>query len=568
MFSFFSSIASKLTDSNNSAKHDNDDDYVYNKHAQVTSIDASSKPMFNLPVISVDFVSREIDIMSEKKATGLDDISCKLLKLAKPVIVNSLTQIMNLSLKSGVFPNAWKEAKVIPLHKGGDLSVNNFRPIAILPIVSKIIEKAVHKHLYSYLSEHNIINENQSGFRPSHSTETCLINLVNDWSNNMNAGNMTGVAFIDLRKAFDTVNHNILLSKLQNLGASVSALSWFNSYLKCRTQRVHFKDSLSNSCFVSTGVPQGSVLGPLFFIIFINSMSNVISHGKISMYADDTTLSVSGNDAHAISSKLTSDLHAVMNWLKKNKLVLNTDKTNIMLIGTGAKLKNANDFSVFIDGQELERVNKAKCLGVLIDDKLKWHNQVNSIVQKVFCKIGILRRLKPYLDVNTLNMIFKSFVQPIFDYCNITWYGRFKDDISKLDVIYKRCARIILGVNYFTSSDFMFKVLGWERLQTRNEYFKALMMYKSLNGLVPHYLATMFKYISTTHNVNTRQATAGQLALPPLSNGYDIDCFKSSFMYNGVKLWNDIDIEIRNSVNVQSFKQKYKSVYFTGLVKQ
>ena len=134
--------------------------------------------------------------------------------------------------------------------------------------------------------------------------------------------------------------------------------------------------------------------------------------------------------------------------------------------------------------------------------------------------------------------------------------------MSKLDVLHKRCARIILGVNYYTSSDFMFNTLGWERLQARNDYFKALMIYKSLNGLAPSYLTTMFNHVSTTHNINTRQATAGQLALPPLCNGHDIECFKSSFIYNGVKLWNNIDAEIKNSPNVQTFKRKYKSVYF------
>lgn len=281
------------------------------------------------------------------------------------------------------------------------------------------------------------------------------------------------------------------------------------------------------------------------------------------MYADGTTLSVTGSDAKDISNKLTSDLRGVMCWLKKNKMFLNTDKTNVMLIGTGAKLRNVNvnDFNV-IDEQDLKRVTKAKCLGVLIDYKLRWHNQVNSVIQKLFLKIGLIRRLKPYLDISILNMLFKSLVQPIFDYCNVTWFGRFNDDIQKLNVLHKRCARIILGVNYFTSSDLMFNILGWERLQTRNNYFKALMMYKSLNGLAPNYLANRFKCISTTHNVNTRQATAGQLALPPLSNGNDLECFKSSFMYSGVKLWNDIDPEIRNSVNVHIFKQQYKSVYF------
>ena len=197
----------------------------------------------------------------------------------------------------------------------------------------------------------------------------------------MNCGSMTGVAFIDLRKAFDTVNHDILIRKLHELGVSYSALKWLKSYLSCRSQKVCFKDCLSESIKISTGVPQGSILGPLFFIIFINSMNKAISHGKISMYADDTTLSVSGNNVGEISTKLTSDLHGIMYWLKRNKLFLNTDKTNIMLIGTNGKLRNVNedDFHVVINNEDIREVKKAKCLGVLIDNELKWHKQVNSV---------------------------------------------------------------------------------------------------------------------------------------------------------------------------------------------
>ena len=235
-----------------------------------------------------------------------------------------------------------------------------------------------------------------------------------------------------------------------------------------------------------------------------------------------------------------------------------------MLIGTGAKLRKIqnNEFSVNIDGKELDHVTKAKCLGVVIDKELRWHCQVNKVIQNVFCKIALIRRLKPYLDFNTLSVLFKSFIQPLFDYCSIAWYGRFRDDCAKLDVLHKRCARIILGVNYLTFSDFMFQVLGWERLQIRNDYFKSLLMHKALNGLAPEYISSMFNYVNATHTRQTRQATAGQLSLPPLCNGNDIECFKSSFAYNGVKMWNTIDVQLRNSDNVQVFKQQYKSTYF------
>ena len=185
---------------------------------------------------------------------------------------------------------------------------NNYRPISILACASKILERAVHNHMYSFLIDNHLLNPNQSGFRPHHSTETCLTDMIDNWLCNMNEGKMTGVAFIDLRKAFDTVNHTILLQKLHDIGATSVTLKWFESYLTGRVQQVFFKKTLSDALDVDTGVPQGSILGPLLFIIFINSMSSVIQHGDIFMYADDTTLCVSGNYVSDIVIKLESDL--------------------------------------------------------------------------------------------------------------------------------------------------------------------------------------------------------------------------------------------------------------------
>lgn len=562
----FTNVANVLSESDSTINHSNDANVCINLYDNYVDVNSVDKPKLFLPCITPDFVNDEIKNLCTKKATGLDDISCKILKIARPIIIDRLTYIMNLSLSSGCFPDVWKVAKVVPLHKGGDLnSINNFRPISILSCVSKIIEKAVHKHVYSFLSEHDMINQNQSGFRPFHSTETSLIDMVDDWLTNMNSGKMSGVAFIDLRKAFDTVNHDILLNKLHELGATDCTIKWFQSYLSHRKQHVCFKGVMSQSRYVNTGVPQGSILGPLLFIIFINNMCNVIKYGKMSMYADDTTLSVSGDNVVDICSKLEYDLEALANWLRQNKLFLNTDKTKVMLIGTGAKLRNVNvnDFSICIGDITLERVHSYKCLGVLVDDELNWHKQVNNVIRNVFCKLALLRRLKPYLDTNTLNVLYKALIQPHFDYCSVPWYGRFKEDCKKLDVIQKRCARVILSADFLTPSVYMFNKLGWESLSDRNDYFKALMMYKSLNNIAPCYLSKKFNYVRDNHNCNTRQAAAGQLAFPPLNHRNDLECFKNSFSYSGVQLWNFINPIVRNSNDMQSFKSVYKNYYFT-----
>ena len=245
---------------------------------------------------------------------------------------------------------------------------------------------------------------------------------------------MTGVAFIDLRKAFDTVNHEILIDKLRVIGASSITLKWFKSYLSNRIQRVSYNEVVSDALPISTGVPQGSILGPLLFLIFINDIPNVIKHGKISMYADDTTLYVSDKDVNVISKKLTEDIRAITTWLRMNTLFLNIDKTNIMLVGSSSRLRSVQDdeFTVMVNGLKLDRVRKAKCLGVLIDDELLWHKQVNGVTQKLFCKIALLRRLSVFLDSSTMNILYKSLVQPHFDYCSVIWFGRFIEDVHKL----------------------------------------------------------------------------------------------------------------------------------------
>ena len=335
----FTSVASKLIG----------DDGNCNDNVLLNVINDSGNdniPCLEMPSISFNFVDKEIRTMCANKATGLDEISCKILKLARPIIVESLTYILNLSLSTGIFPKVWKQAKVTPLHKSGALNdTNNYRPISILSVVSKILERAVHNHLYSYVSQNSVLNVHQSGFRPGHSTETSLVDMVDDWLDNINSGKMTGVAFIDLRKAFDTVNHSMLIKKIRDIGASDVTVNWFESYLSERTQKVCFKGTISESLPLSTGVPQGSILGPLLFLIFINDMANVVTHGKITMYADDTTLYTSGNDVNLISKQLTEDLVAIKRWLRANKLFLNTDKTNVMLIGTGSKLRNVDNDS-------------------------------------------------------------------------------------------------------------------------------------------------------------------------------------------------------------------------------
>ena len=270
----------------------------------------------------------------------------------------SLTHIINLSIRCGYFPDEWKISKVLPLYKEDIKSdPNNYRPISILPVVSKIIEKVIFKQLYEYLTHNNLLTVSQHGFRPMHSTLTALLEATNNWYLNIDDGLINSVLFLDLKKAFDTVDHSILLKKLQLYGLDPHAVQWFKSYLSNRFQSTYVNGTLSDYLPVSCGVPQGSVLGPLLFLIYINDLQECELSSSALMYADDTSLTLSAYDPATLEEKLNKDLDEVQKWLKSNKLTLNVKKTKYMIIGSHYQLRNLNDdLNVTVNSQQLTQV--------------------------------------------------------------------------------------------------------------------------------------------------------------------------------------------------------------------
>ena len=291
----------------------NDNNYISNQPKR-------EEDDFNFTPVNDELVYKIINSLQISKACGLDGIGAKPLKMSIQSIVPFITKFINQSFSQGIYPDEWKCAKVLPVHKKGDTSdLNNYRPISILPTISKVVEKIAHQQLYKYLTERFILNKAQFGFRPGHSTTAALASMTDTWFEAIDNGQLVCAIFLDLRRAFDSVNIGILLTKLQNMGCSDKTLEWFNSYLNLRSQHVKYKQSISGGKTISIGVPQGSILGPLLFLILINDLPNVIKSGQITMYADDTTLFICGTNLQDMKEKIQEDINAVNTWLKLNK---------------------------------------------------------------------------------------------------------------------------------------------------------------------------------------------------------------------------------------------------------
>lgn len=293
--SYYATIGSKLDQIFSSGS-------VVSDHFQSLSMPQK----FSFQPIEVSSIAKQLSSLQSKKASGLDNIPSRLLKVAAHSLAPSITYLFNLSLSNGVFPSEWKMAKVSPLCKyDARVNVGNYHPISILPIIGKIFEKEVHKQLYQYLLSNDFFHPCQHGFRANRSTQTALIKVTDEWLSNMDKVLVTGVVFLELAKAFDAVKHDFLIDKFQFLGINGKELDWFTSYLRNRYQCVYYNETLSSPHLIDIGVPQGSVLGHLLFLIYVNSSPSCVQNSLLNMFADDTAIYYSGSTTQEVAVSLT-----------------------------------------------------------------------------------------------------------------------------------------------------------------------------------------------------------------------------------------------------------------------
>ena len=317
--------------------------------------------------------------LKKKSSSGPDIFNNNVVLMAVELLADPLCYIYNLSINAGIFPDKLKIAKVIPIFKKGDKSeISNYRPISLLSVFSKVFEKIVVKRIISFLSKYAIISDNQFGFRPNHSTTTALLStIIDEIYNSIDDNNFVLGIFFDISKAFDCVNHKILLAKLFHYGIRGQLNKWFESYLHNRSQYTSVNGASSSLDSISCGVPQGSVLGPLLFIIFINDIALLKPiKSLIKMFADDTNLFITGNNLVNIEQKANVAVNLISQWMLANKLALNIDKTYFMLFQPKSKNNLVITLNINLNGIILKQVHSAKFLGVIIDDRLEWKDHI------------------------------------------------------------------------------------------------------------------------------------------------------------------------------------------------
>ena len=398
---------------------------------------------FELQPVSSEDCLKLINCLQTNKSTGPDTIPPSILKCAKPIIAPPLANIINSSVYTSCFPSNWKQTWVKPLFKGGDKELlANYRPISLLPITSKLIEQVVRSQLTTHLEENKLIHPLQSGFRQRYSIATTLLRTTNDWYRALDTGLYVGVLFLDVSKAFDTVDHGLLLSKLSSYGVSQSSLQWFRSYLSDRLQSTVIDGVKSLPLSIRAGVPQGSVLGPNLFSIFISDLPTACcSDCTTVLFADDTTIYVVGSSVTNISQTLSSTLRNCSQWMSKNQLQLNLQKTKYMLLHS---VRRNPPLTVELQNTPIEQVTCFKFLGVNINEHLSWDNHIASITNMVSRNINLLRRMSWFLPRPAMLLFYNSYILPLFDYCDVVWNCCTDVQASKLERLQNYAGCIIL----------------------------------------------------------------------------------------------------------------------------
>ena len=512
-----------------------------------------------------DEISKIIDALDLKKSEGPNGIPVFLLKIFKQFFSLWLSKLVNLCFETGIFPDLLKLAKVQPLHKKeSKLNYLNYRPISILSVFSKIYEKLMYTRIYSYLDKNNLIYSKQFGFRSKYSTNHAIISLTEHIRNLIDNGQYVCGIFVDLEKAFDTVHHNLLCDKLEYYGLRGNINKLIKSYLTDRKQYVSLSGFDSEIKNITCGVPQGSSLGPLLFLIYINDFRLCLDKTSSGHFADDTFLIFNSKNPKTIETVMNYELKLMTKWLRLNKLSLNAAKTELIFFHSQKHKLNYDDITIKLNRRiKLKPVDYVKYLGMLIDKYLSWNFHVNELCKKLARANGILSKLRYNAPLeNCIQVYYAIFYSHLSYGCNVWGLGN-SDNIDKVEVLQKKCIRIISFAPHNSHTNQLFQALKLLKVRDVIKINQLKLIYDFYDNSLPTDLMNLFKSCTNVHTTNMQlNSSIKNLIYIPRANTttYGINSIK----YTCAKLWNsffDKGISINSARDMNVPFSKLKSVY-------
>ena len=483
------------------------------------------------------------------KGVGWDEVSPKVIKGVAKELSGSLSRLYNCCMREGYYPTCFKVARVVPVFKAEDpTEFSNYRPVSVLPVLSQIFEKVIRSRLIRFLDKNKVLIPGQYGFRSGHSTAMAILDMVEKIRGAWEQGNAALGVLIDLKKAFDTVDHSILLDKLEHYGVRGTTNRLIRSYLEDRTQYVVYDGYESDRGQLNCGLPQGSVLGPLFFLLYVNDMVRACPELELVLFADDTNIFAQDKDPKALFEQVNLGLNELSQWFRCNKLTLNLKKTEYVFFA-GPKYRAGPLGSLEIGGETIRRVEGARFLGVWIDHELKWTTHIDNVTTKISQLLGVIGRASSVLDGTTLRTLYNGLVLPHLQYCLIVWGdfvgGRNKTLGDKLLKLQKRFVGMIAEANGRYHSDPLFARFGI--LKIDDLYRQQLRMYawRFWKGCLPESQASLYQRTANVHEHATRSAGSG-ISILTRDHG--------SIRYRMPREWSDISDSLKECRSITAFK--------------